>query len=513
MVEASAAAVARPAPNPWLTLAVVGTAFFMTVLDVTIVNIALPTIGEDLKFSTENLQWLITAYAITYGGLLLFGGRLADLLGRRLLFMIGVTVFGVGSLVCGLSNSEGLLITFRAIQGVGAALIAPAALAIVSTAFAEGPARNKALAVWGALAGCGGAVGMIAGGLLTKYAGWEWIFFVNVPIAVAVLVLAVPLVRESKADQARRRYDPFGALTVTAGMMLLVYGLSKAPQAGWGSASTIVSLVASAALLVAFVVIERREEQPLLPLSIFRVGSVAGANVVGFAVGAVLIGMFFVLTLYVQEVLGYSALKTGVTFLGVGGTSILAAGAAEALVGRIGAKPVMTVGVVLMGAAAVRLAFIPVQGSYASDLLPAYIATGIGVSFVFVPVSIAALGGVEGRLSGIASGLINTSEQIGGALGVAVASTVFATHAQSLIKSGHEPTQALTSGFQWAFWAMFAFAALGLVAALTMVRAEHAEAPIEEYHRAAPSTLGFNRAATGGLSLALLNQEPGDGDE
>jgi len=498
---------AAPALDPrrWLALAIVGAAFFMTVLDVTIVNIALPTIGSKLQFSRENLQWLVTAYAITYGGFLLLGGRAADLLGRRAVFLVGVVVFGAASLVCGLSNSEGLLITFRAVQGVGAALISPSALAIVSTAFPEGGERNKALAIWGALGGCGGAVGMVAGGLLTKYAGWEWIFFVNVPVAVAVLALTMPIVRESRAAADRKRYDPLGAFAVTASLILLVYALSKAPDVGWGSGRTIGLLIAAAVLMVAFVVVETRESQPLLPPSIFRLGSVAGANVVGLVAGATLVGMFFLLTLYVQEVLHYSALRTGVTFLALGGTSILAAGAAEGLVGRIGAKAVMGIGITLLGASNIWLAFIPVNGSYAGDLLPAYIAAGIGVSFVFVPVSIAALAGVEGRLSGVASGLINTTEQIGGALGVAIASSIFATHANSLLSSGHSPPDALTSGFRLGFWSLVVFAAVGLAAVVTMVKAEHAEVAPDATPVAAPCSFTLNRAATSAISVAVLS--------
>jgi EmrB/QacA subfamily drug resistance transporter len=494
-------------PKRWLTLAVVGAAFFMTILDVTIVNIALPTIGTELSFSRENLQWLITAYAITFGGFLLLGGRLADLLGRRKVFMAGVLIFTTASLVCGLSNSEGLLIAGRAFQGVGAALISPAALAIVSTAFTEGSERNKALGVWGALGGCGGAVGMVAGGILTTYAGWEWIFFVNVPVGAAVLALTLPIVRESRAGGRGRSYDPLGAITVTASMILLVYSLSKAPDVGWSAASTIILLIVAAVLLAAFVVIESREREPLLPLSIFRLGSVTGANIVGLAVGATLVGMFFLLTLYVQEVLHYSALKTGVTFLAIGGTSIPAAAAAEVLVGRIGGKAVMGIGMALMGVASALLAFIPIDGSYVSDLLPAYIAAGIGVPFVFVPVSIAALAGVEARLSGVASGLINTTEQIGAALGVAIVSSVFATHAASLLKSGHSPADAFTSGFRLGFWVLVVFCAIGLVAVLTLVHAEHAEVAPEHVHRAATSTLAMNRAATGALSLAMLAGE------
>ena len=495
-------------PKRWLALAVVGTAFLMTILDVTIVNVALPTIGDELQFSRENLQWVLTAYAITYGGFLLLGGRWADLLGRRNVFMAGVLVFGVASLACGLANSEGVLIGARAVQGVGAALIAPSALAIIVTAFPEGSERNTALAVWGALGGCGGALGMIAGGVLTKYAGWEWIFLVNVPIAAAVLIVSIPIIRESRAEMAQRRYDPFGAITVTASLMLLVYGLSKAPSAGWGSAETISALVGAALLLVAFLVIESRQAEPLMPLSIFRVGSVAGANLVGFAIGAILFGMFFILTLYVQEVLNYSPLEAGITFLALGGTSIVAAGLSEPLIARIGPKAVMAIGMVLMAAASAWFAFIPVDGSYAANLLPGYLAAGVGVPFVFVPVSIAAVSGVESRLTGVASGLINTNEQIGGALGVAITSTVFATHAQSLLESGHAPQDALTSGFRLAFWAVFVIAVAGLIAVIALVRGEDAEAAPEHQNRAAPSTLCMNRAATSAASVSLLSDEP-----
>jgi EmrB/QacA subfamily drug resistance transporter len=459
-------------PHRWRILAVVATAFFMTILDVSIVNVALPSIGEDLNFSRENLQWVITAYAITFGGFLLLGGRAADLLGRRRVFLVGVVVFTTASLVCGLSNSEGMLIGARAVQGLGGAIISPAALSIVMTSFEEGADRNKALGIWGALGGSGAAVGVLAGGVLTESLGWEWIFWVNVPVGAAVLALTPFVVPESFRETARRRYDPLGAITVTGGLALLVYAISEAPNVGWGTARTILLLVTSAALLLAFVVIERTVEEPLLPFRIFRVHTVAGANAVGALLGAVIFANFFLLTLYVQNVLGFSALKTGVTFLATAGTAVLSAGVAQALTTRFGAKPIMTIGLLLLTAAMIWYAQIPADGSYVSDLLPGYLMVGVGIAFAFVPVSIAALSGVAEREAGLASGLINTSQQIGGAIGVAVASTVFTSHFDTLVSEGNPLPEALTGGYRWAFWALAVFGAAAVVAAVTLVKPE-----------------------------------------
>jgi EmrB/QacA subfamily drug resistance transporter len=459
-------------PHRWRILAVVATAFFMTILDVSIVNVALPSIGEDLNFSRENLQWVITAYAITFGGFLLLGGRAADLLGRRRVFLVGVVVFTTASLVCGLSNSEGMLIGARAVQGLGGAIISPAALSIVMTSFEEGADRNKALGIWGALGGSGAAVGVLAGGVLTESLGWEWIFWVNVPVGAAVLALTPFVVPESFRETARRRYDPLGAITVTGGLALLVYAISEAPNVGWGTARTILLLVVSAALLLAFVVIERTVEEPLLPFRIFRVHTVAGANAVGALLGAVIFANFFLLTLYVQNVLGFSALKTGVTFLATAGTAVLSAGVAQALTTRFGAKPIMTIGLLLLTAAMIWYAQIPADGSYVSDLLPGYLMVGVGIAFAFVPVSIAALSGVAEREAGLASGLINTSQQIGGAIGVAVASTVFTSHFDTLVSEGNPLPEALTGGYRWAFWALAVFGAAAVVAAVTLVKPE-----------------------------------------
>ncbi len=462
----------------WLTLAIVGAAFFMTVLDVAIVNVAIPSIQTDLHIKEQTVQWVITAYAITFGGFLLLGGRMADLLGRRLIFLIGLTLFTVASLTCGLANSSGVLITSRAAQGLGAAIISPAALSIVTTTFGEGPERNKALGIWGALGGSGAAAGVLFGGILTKYLGWEWIFWVNVPVGVLVFVLAATLVPESKADLGHRRFDAAGAITVTSGLALLVYAISKAPDVGWGSARTILLLLGSAALLAVFAVIELRSSAPLMPFRIFRLRTLTAANVVGFLLGAVIFANFFVLTLYVQQVLGWSALKTGVTFLATAGTTVIWAGVAQALTTRYGPRPVIVTGMLVLAVALAWYTQIPVDGHYWPDLLPAYVVFALGLAFAFVPVSIAAFLQVESHEAGLASGLLNTSQQIGGAIGVAVAATIFTSHATSLLASGDTPAQAFTSGYQRAFWALLVLALAGAVAAFVLLRGT--EAPVKE---------------------------------
>jgi EmrB/QacA subfamily drug resistance transporter len=464
----------EPDPRRWLALAVVGTAFFMTVLDVSIVNVALPTIGDDLHFSRENLQWVVTAYALTFGGFLLLGGRAADLLGRRSVFMVGVVLFSCASLACGLASSEGMLIGARAVQGLGGAIISPAALSIVSSVFTEGAERNKALGIWGALGGSGAAVGVLLGGILTKYAGWEWIFFVNVPVGALVFLAAPRIIRESRVQVAARHFDPLGAVTITGGLALLVYALSRAPFDGWATTRTILLIVVSVALLATFVVVERTVEEPLMPFQIFRIRTVAGANVVGTLLGAALFANFFVLTLYVQNVLGYSALRTGVTFLATAGTAVLAAGVAQALVTRVGVKPILATGLVLMTAGMLWYTQIPVDGSYWPDLLPGYLFVGVGIAFSYVPVTIAALAGVAEREAGLASGLINTAQQIGGGIGVALASTVFTSH----IGTGRPTLQTLTDAYSLSFWVLVAFSVLALAASLTLIRREElAESP------------------------------------
>jgi EmrB/QacA subfamily drug resistance transporter len=468
--------MAQADPRRWKALAVVCAAFFMTVLDVSIVNVALPSIGKALDFSRDNLQWVVTAYAITFGGFLLLGGRAADLLGRRRVFLVGVVLFTAASFVCGLAWSEGVLIASRAVQGLGAAIISPAALSIITTTFEEGAERNKALGIWGAIGGSGAAVGVLAGGVLTKYLGWEWIFFVNVPVGALALTLAPRFVRESRIERESSQ-DVAGALTVTGGLALLVYSVSNAPAHGWGSGWTLSRLAVAVVLLAAFLVIEARAKDPIMPFRIFRVSTVAGANAAGLLLGAVIFANFFLLTLYVQQVLGWSALKTGLTFIATAGTAILWAGLAQALVTKIGAKTVMAVGFVAMVAGMAWYTQIPVHASYWSDLLPGYLLVGFALPFSFIPVSIAALAGVQSHEAGLASGLINTAQQIGGAIGVAVTSSVSISHFNTLVRE-HGPKsfpQSFTSGSQWAFWVCVGIGVAGLVAVLTLVRSSELE--------------------------------------
>jgi EmrB/QacA subfamily drug resistance transporter len=459
----------------WLTLAIVGAAFFMTVLDVAIVNVAIPSIQRDLHVAETTVQWVLIAYAITFGGFLLLGGRMADLYGRKRIFLVGLVLFTLASLVCGLANSAGVLIASRAVQGLGAAIISPAALSIVTTTFEEGAERNKALGIWGALGGSGAAAGVLFGGILTKYLGWEWIFFINVPVGAIVLLLALRFVPESTADLEHRELDAAGAITITASLAILVYAVSKAPDVGWGSARTILLLVAAAVLGLVSIAIEMRSKAPLVPLSIFRNRSLLGANVVGFLLGAVIFANFFVLTLYVQEVLGWSALETGVTFLATAGTTVIWAGVAQALTTRFGPMPVIVIGLLVLALSMGWYTQIPVDGHYWPDLLPAYLTFALGLAFSFVPVTIAALAQVAPQEAGLASGLINTNQQIGGAIGVAVASTIFISHSKDLLKTGHTPAEALTSGYQWAFWALIALAVAGAIVAFVLLRGTKVE--------------------------------------
>jgi EmrB/QacA subfamily drug resistance transporter len=463
------------ADRRWLTLAIVGAAFFMTVLDVAIVNVAIPSIQRDLHVAETTVQWVLIAYAITFGGFLLLGGRMADLLGRRRIFLVGLFIFTAASLVCGLSSSAGVLIAARAVQGLGAAIISPAALSIVTTTFEEGAERNKALGIWGALGGSGAAAGVLFGGILTKYLGWQWIFFINVPVGVVVFFLATRFVPESRAELGHREFDAAGAITITGSLALVVYAVSKAPDVGWGSARTILLLIASGVLALISIAIESRSKAPLVPLSIFKNRSLLGANVVGFLLGAVIFADFFVLTLYVQEVLHWSALQTGVTFLATAGTTVIWAGVAQALTTRLGPMPVIVVGLLVLAASMWWYTRIPVDGHFWPDLLPAYLTFALGLAFSFVPVTIAALSQVAPEEAGLASGLINTNQQVGGAIGVAVASTIFISHSKDLVKTGHAPANALTSGYQWAFWALIALALAGAVVAFVLLRGTKVE--------------------------------------
>ena len=437
--------------NRWRAFALLAVSYFMTIVDLTIVNVALPTIGRKLHFSESNLQWVVTAYGIAFGGLLLLGGRAADLLGRRRVLMTGLAVFTSASLAAALARTDTFLIAMRGVQGVGAAIILPAALSIVMNMFEEGAERNKALGFWGGIGASGATVGLIAGGVLTRFAGWEYIFYLNVPIGVVMMILVPRVVPESQVETTRRRYDPFGALTVTGGLLVGVYAISNAPQQGWGSARTLTLLAAAVALLIVFLAIETRVEAPLLPLRIFAMRTLAGANAVSFLLGASFFAYIFVGTLYMQQVLGYSALQTGVTWLTTSLTSIAFAGLSQALVTRGIAKTIMALGMTLIGAGILWTTAVPVHGHYWANLAAPLFITGIGTAFAFIPVSIAALAGVAEQDAGLASGLLNTTQNLGGAIGVAIASTVAAARTTTLRHDGHALPSAMTGGFHSAF--------------------------------------------------------------
>jgi EmrB/QacA subfamily drug resistance transporter len=462
----------------WLALGLLSTVQFMVVLDIAIVNVALPSIKLDLGFSQENLQWVISAYALVFGGFLLLGGRAADLLGRRRIFLAGVVVFTVASFLAGMAWSEASLISARALQGLGAAIISPAALSILSTTFREGHERNIALGVWGAVGGFGAAAGVLLGGVLTDALSWEWIFFVNVPVGVAAFVVAPFLLAESR-DASVRRFDVPGAVLVTGGLSALVYAITQAGQQGWLAGETLGFFAASLVMLAAFVAWEIRHPEPLMRLGIFQIRTVSGANVAGLILGTALFAMFLMLTLYMQQVLGYSAMKTGVAYLAVAGTAILWSAVAAQLVTRIGVKPVLVAGMATLTAGLVYFTQVSVGGSYVGDLLPGFLLIGFGIGFAFVPISIAALAGVQPAEAGLASGLINTSQQIGGALGIAALSTIASSRTDDALAGGTPLPNALVDGFTDAFIAGTVIAALGILASLALIRRRELE-PVPE---------------------------------
>lgn len=466
-------------PNlKWLGLALLGAVQFMVVLDIAIVNVALPSIQTDLDFSQANLQWVISAYALVFGGFLLLGGRTADLLGRRRIFMLGLVAFTIGSLLCGLAWSEESLIGARAIQGLGAATISPAALAILMTTFAEGRERNIALGVWGAVGGFGAAAGVLLGGVLTDALSWEWIFFVNIPVGIVALVLAPVLLGESR-DTRVKSFDALGAVLVTGGLSTLVLGITQGNEWGWSSGRVIGIFAASAVLLAGFVGWETRAAEPLMRFGILRTKTVLGANVAGFILGTALFSMFLMLTLYMQQVLGYSAMKTGVAYLAVAGTSIVWANVAAALVNRVGVRPLIASGMAILTVGLLLFTQVSVGGSYATHLLPGFLLVALGMALCFVPISIAALAGVRQAEAGLASGLINTSQQIGGAVGIALLSTIAISRTENEVAAGTAVPQALTSGFQLAFWVGAGIALAGVAAALVLIRQEEIAAVAE----------------------------------
>jgi EmrB/QacA subfamily drug resistance transporter len=467
-----------------LALALLAVTQFVVVLDASIVNVALPSIGRALHFSQDNLSWVVNAYTLVFGGFLLLGGRLADLLGRRRVFMVGLVLFSIASLLGGLAQSDTWLVAARAVQGLGAAIVSPAALSLVTTIFSEGAERNKALGVWGAVAGSGGAAGVLLGGMLTQWAGWEWVLFVNVPIGIAAAALAPRLLPDTRDDRPRV-FDAAGAVLVTAGLALFVYALVDANRAGWGTFHTIGLSAIGLALVAAFVAWESRTSHPLMPFSIFRLRTLRGANVIGLLIGMALFSMFFFISLYLQQVLGYDALKAGFSYLPLAVAIIVSAGVASQLVNRAGFKPTLISGLLLIVVGLAWFSRVSAPGgSYLGDVLFPSLIVAVGLGFAFVSVTIAAVTGTKPSEAGLASGLINTAQQVGGALGLAILAAVANARTTHVIAAGEHSTHvALTAGFRMAFLVGAGFALLAAVLAAVMISSsesrEHARAARE----------------------------------
>jgi EmrB/QacA subfamily drug resistance transporter len=475
-----------PQDKKWLALALLALAQFVVVLDAAIVNVALPSIGSDLDFSQDNLSWVVNAYTLFFGGFLLLGGRVADLVGRRRMFVAGLILFAVASLAGGLATSSGMLVGARAVQGLGAALLSPAALALVTVIFTEGAERNKALGVWGAVAGSGGAAGVLLGGILTEYAGWEWVLFVNVPVGLLAAVAAARLLPESRIE-GTRSFDLAGAVSVTAGLSLFVYTIVDANNAGWTSAQTLGLGAVALALIAAFIVIELRSKAPLVPFGIFRRRTITGTNIVGLLVAMSLFSMFFFISLYMQQVLGYSAIKAGLSYLPLAGGIIVSAGIASSLVTKFGFKSILTTGLLLTAVALVWFSQVDVGGGYLSDILFPSLVAAVGLGFAFVSMTIAAVSGVDGQEAGLASGLINTSQQVGGALGLAILAAIANSRTDSVMETANGAASALpnalTEGFQIAFIVGAGFAILGAILSVTLISSRESRAHAEAAQR------------------------------
>ncbi|HET9120035.1 MAG TPA: MFS transporter [Solirubrobacterales bacterium] len=464
----------------WTALILLCVAQFIVVLDASIVNVALPSIGKGLDFSEENLPWIVNAYVIAFGGFLLLGGRAADLLGRRRVFMVGLAVVGIASLAAGFAATQGQLIAARAAQGLGAAIVSPAALSIVTTLFKDGAERNKALGAWGAVAGSAGAAGVLLGGILTEYLGWEWVLWVNVPVAAIALAFTPGLIPESRSESATRHFDAAGAVSITAGLSLLAYAFLDASSSGWGSTKIISLLAGSVALIGIFVAIELRSKAPLVPFRIFRLRTLTGANIVGLLLGASLFSMFYFISLYMQQVLGYSAIHAGLSYLPLALTIVVAAGLGGQLVTRFGFKPILAAGMLFVAAGLLWFSQVSVGGGFLTDILGASLLAAVGLGFGFVTSTIAAVSGVEEKEQGLASGLINTSQQIGGALGLAVLSTIATTRTNDVMATGTSTLpNGLTEGFQAAFLGGAVIATLGFIATLVLIRTRDSKAHVE----------------------------------
>jgi EmrB/QacA subfamily drug resistance transporter len=461
--------------NHWFILTLLATAQFMVVLDTSIVNVMLPRVQTAFALSPTSLQWIITAYTLAFGGFLLLGGRAADLFGRRRVFLTGVACFATVSLLDGLSRSGGMLISLRALQGLSAAFMSPAALSIVLVTYKEGHERNIALSVWGAVASSGAAVGLLLGGILTQYLGWRWNFFINVPIGIFVFATAFRIVPKHEAEEGDNNLDLPGAAMVTAGLMLLVYGLVKAPLAGWTSHSALTYFIIAAALLVGFVINESKVKHPLIPLSVFKIRNVTGANFIQLATGASLFSVFYFTSLYIQDILGYSPVKTGLSFLPVPLVIAVGATIAPRLVKRIGYKPLLIVAPLVTGLGLFMLGHIPVQGSYLTHVLPGLMVMGAGLGFTFVSLLIAATTGIAGHLSGLASGLVNTSQQLGGSLGLAILTGIAASTTAAFYKLHNSSTSfahkaATVHGYQHGFYIASCFAIAASLVAVFVIK-------------------------------------------
>ncbi|MDO8210584.1 MFS transporter [Conexibacter sp. CPCC 206217] len=455
--------------NRWVVLVLVCLAQFMVVLDATIVNVALPSIQSDLHFSPGNLAWIINSYTLLFGGFLLLGGRAADLFGRKKIFLAGVILFSAASALCALATSQGMLIGFRGLQGLGAALVSPAALSIIMTTFADGAERTKALAAWGAIAASGSAFGLLLGGVLTESLSWQWIFLVNVPIGIAAFVASLRLVPESIGKESGS-FDLFGAVSVTGGLVAIVYAIVRAESDGWGSTATLGFGALGILLLVAFVLVERVHKDPLVRLGIFKIRSLSTANGVMILVMGGMFAMFFFATIYVQEVLGYSPIEAGLAFLpftvGIIGGSI----AAQQLIPRIGVRAQILFGIALSAIGLLLMTRITPEGDYVTELLPAVILIAVGMGNTFVPLTLLATTNVEGEDAGLASGLFNTSQQVGGALGLAILATFATSRTNSSLSDGIAPNQALVDGYHLAFVIGAIFAVVAAVAIILLIR-------------------------------------------
>ena len=462
--------------NRWFILVLVCVAQFMVVLDATIVNVALPSIQVSLDFSPASLQWVVNAYTLVFGGFLLLGGRAGDLFGRQRLFMAGVALFTLASLVNGIATSSGMLIAGRAAQGLGAALVSPAALSIVTTTFAEGRERTKALGVWSAIAAGGGAVGLILGGVLTDALSWRWVFFVNLPIGIAAFLLAARYIPNTKAENRPETIDAAGAVTVTAGLLVLVYDIVKAQEYGWTSGRTLGIFALALVLLGSFVLIELRSKAPLIRLGIFRFRALTTANIAMLLVISGLYGMFYFASIYVQEILGYTPIQAGFAFVPVTVGIVIGAALAQPLVARFGTRTVPVAGIVLAATGLVLLSQIPTHGTYLADLLPGLVVMSIGMGLTFVPITLLATTGVQPGDAGLASGIFNTSQQVGGALGLAILSSLAAGRTATMTAQGTGQDAALVDGFQLAFLVGAGLMLGAAVVIVAMLRRHHVPA-------------------------------------